>query len=131
MTQLIAITVLVGAALLSSCSSMKGGAGVRVEIDSSPEVIITNVSVVEKEGTVHIRGVLRPNGTMTTRTGHVDLAFITAEGDVRQEDRITPNFKIFSRKSSRSPSFSASANADRVELVRVTHHPDMMGTCEL
>ncbi|MDZ8118680.1 hypothetical protein [Pontiella agarivorans] len=129
MKRLITMTA-AGLLVLAGCSTFgPGQAG--VEIQSSKDVLITNVHIDQMEGGVMVHGSLRPKNNSVTRVGHVDVEFIRADGEVLQMVKADTNTDQFSRKSARRPTFSATAEIEGFASVRLEHHPDTLQQCDL
>ena len=124
-------TMLIGMLALTGCSTMKTGDKTELDIRSSKDVKITQVTVREDQGFMTVSGSLRPMTSTVTRSGHVDVDFIGPDGTVITTVRATPHITTFSRKSTRRPTFSVSAEVDGVASLRLIHHPDTMNACEL
>lgn len=124
--------LLSGAALIwAGCATMNGSPAA-VEINPSKDVQLTNISVKEDHGQFYVSGTLRPVSAAVRRTGHVDVEFIGAGGEVLETVRAEQHIRQFSRSSARRPNFSAQAELDpsQVDLVRLTHHVDTQQACE-
>jgi ribulose 1,5-bisphosphate synthetase/thiazole synthase len=125
------ITLLVAGWMgLTGCSTVKSNA-LDVGVTHSNQVRITNVSVEQDAGEIYVSGNLRMASAATTRTGHVDVNFIGADGAVLQTEHVVPSSKLFLRSSRMSPSFSVKAEVEGVTEIQVVHHPDTMNECEL
>ncbi len=121
---------MIGMIGLSGCATMKSDQ-YDVTITPSSRVQISNVSVHMDNDVLHVTGNLRPASATTTRTGHVDVDFIDADGNVIQTVRAVPSTSQFLRKSTRPISFSVKGKIEGVASVQLTHHPDTMNECTL
>ena len=117
-------------AALVGCTTMKETRA-HVEVVSSAEVKITNVTAKREGNVITVKGALMPASATATRTGHVDVAFLDANQVELTTVRATPSVRKFMRKSAKKPTFkvTATVGAD-VEYVRLTHHPDTFKECE-
>lgn len=127
------VLVMTALAALSGCSTVVKGGDASVEINSSKEVQLTNVSVKQRGDEVTVSGTLRPTSSSVRRTGHVDIEFIGEDGAVLKMLRAEQHIRQFSRSSSRKPGFTASVELGSASLssVRLTHHVDTQKQCEL
>ena len=125
-------SVLVVIAILTGCSSMKGG-DASVDVQSSKEVLLSNVSVKQEKGLLHVSGMLRPRLFPVRRVGHVDVELLGDNGEVLRKLRAEQHIHTFVRNSSRMPTFSAviATDSTRVKTVRLIHHADTQKVCEL
>ncbi|MDF7798643.1 hypothetical protein P4C99_04165 [Pontiellaceae bacterium B1224] len=124
-------TLLVGGLIgLTGCATMKSE-NVDIMITPSSEVLISNVSVHKHGEEVHVTGTLRPTSATTSRTGHVDIEFLNADGTVIKTVQAVPNVALFMRNSRQPKSFSVKGEVDGLAEVRLVHHPDTMNECEL
>lgn len=117
--------LLLGLAVLGGCASMKP-VPVRVEVESSSEVKLTNVEVHMHGEGLHVLATLRPTSAVARRTGHVDVEFYDAEGTRLAMVQAEPNVAHFSRSSARKPEISVQTTLtpESVASVRLKHHPD-------
>ena len=122
--------VLAALLTLTGCTTMKDGE-FDVRINSNSLVQITNVSVQMENGEIVVSGNLRPISSAATRTGHLDIAFIGADGTVLDTVSAIPSSNMFLRNSRNAPAFSTKAEITGVAAVQVTHHPDTMNECDL
>lgn len=130
MKELMSSLCAVGLLGLTGCATMNS-APYAVSIAPSSQVQISNVSVHMDNDTLHVTGNLRPSSASTTRTGHVDVDFADADGNVIQTVRAVPSASRFLRKSKRPASFSVKGKIEGVDAVKLTHHPDTMNECAL
>ena len=119
-----------GTLMLSGCSTMRSEPE-DLDIQSSKDVILTDVHIDRNGREVVVHGSLRPKNTAVTRVGHVDVEFISKGEGVLQTVKAKTNTNQFSRKSSRRPTFSATVEIEAFDTVRLIHHPDSLQQCEL
>ncbi len=89
----------------------------------STAVRLSDISIVQKGGSLVIEGTLHPRSFMQKETGYVDVRIVDSDGNLLQQIKAIPDSPVFREKNDPLPRFSVSVNMVPPKGARVHLHP--------